>query len=95
MGLFDKFFQLDHQEGAALLEKAQVADEIIAWSNMPYFKKHMDWLLDEATRPATISENHMEMVKSAVRANTLKEIRQHLERAIRAAEMALAETRGE
>ena len=51
----------------------------------------MEYLDKEAAKPVPISTDHMEMVSSAARANTFKEIRQHLTSELTRAEQILAD----
>ncbi len=67
---------LDHD--AELLNKA---NEILDFAATAYFAKFMEWLDREAAKPLKVGD-HMDMIQSAVRANTLREIRSALARRV-------------
>lgn len=60
------------------------ANEILDFANTAYFGKFMEWLDREAGKPLKIGD-HMDLIQSAVRANTLREIRSALARRVSSA----------
>lgn len=69
------------------------ANELLDFGNTAYYAKFLEWLDREASRPLKVGD-HMDMIQSAVRANTLREIRSTLVRRVsdaRAAAQQIAE----
>lgn len=64
--------------------------EVLEFASTAYYQKFVGWLEREAMRPLKIG-GHEEMIQSAVRANTLREIRDTL---VRRVEVARAATTG-
>jgi len=85
---FGKYFRRDEVEvvdhDAELLNEA---NEILDFSNTAYFTKFLAYLDKEASRPLKVGD-HMDMIQSAVRANTLREIRDTMVRRISSARSA-------
>jgi len=67
------------------------ANELLDFSATPYYAKFIEWLEREANRPMKVGD-HMVMIQSAVRANTLKEIRDTLVRRVSNARSAATMT---
>jgi hypothetical protein len=67
-----------------------VAREAVDWVSQPYHEKFCKWLDDEASKPFQIGQDQMALIQAAVRANTLREVRRHVER-VRVAAMATLE----
>lgn len=75
---YAKFFRDDNEVEEA---KAQdVANEVVAWVSCAYHDKFLQWLDKEAGKPIAISSNQLSVVESAVRANTLREVKDYLVR---------------
>lgn len=55
-------------------EMLNQANELIDFASTSYYAKFVDWLDREAGKPLKVGD-HMDMIQSAVRANTLREIR--------------------
>jgi len=72
----------------AVEQESVLAEEIVAFGALPYFAKFVAWLDAEAFRPLKIG-NQLDMVQAAVRANTLREIREHLVKEIARARATL------
>lgn len=93
MSRFLTYFRDEREEHrASLVENARLALE---WMSCGYFGRFKDWLETEASKSMDISGSHMEMVKQAVRANTLREIRAHLDRIEAEAKRTMAAAREE
>lgn len=93
MSWFADYFKTDEREEKdARAELVEQASAILAFADLPYFRSYCDWLDQQANRPLPVGD-HMEMVKVAVRSNTLREIRQHLLSEVAAAKRALAAER--
>lgn len=90
---FTRFFR--PEEDRAEESRLATWTEALDWASQAYHNRFMEWLEEEANKPIPVSENHMETVKAAVRANTLKEIRKHLQRVVREAEAGLRAAREE
>jgi hypothetical protein len=90
---FSRFFRRDEE----LAERARYATwtELIDWASQSYHAKFLDWLEGEASKSVRVSESHMEMVKAAVRANTLREVSDHIKKLTREAEAGLQAAREE
>ena len=67
-----------------------VESEILEFANTSYFPKLLVWLEKEAARPLKIGD-HSQMIQSAVRANTLREIRDTLVKRVEFARAAMSE----
>jgi len=65
------------------------AREAIDWMSQSYHEKFVKWLDDEASRPFQIGTDQMALIQAAVRVNTLREVRRHLDRIRAAASAAL------
>jgi hypothetical protein len=65
------------------------AQQVIAFAMLPYYERYLVWLEREASKPLPIGD-HMEMVKVAVRSNTLREVKEHLIREVRSARAAVS-----
>ena len=88
---YARFFTDDAAEArASVLENYR---QIVEWAASAYYSKFLVWLEEEANRPIPVTENHMEMVKAAVRANTFREIRRHLQRTVSEASAGLQAAR--
>lgn len=68
--------------------------DILDWCSRPYHARFLAWLDAEASRKITIDSNHLAVIESAVRANTLREIRQHLLRLAKGAAARAEEQNG-
>ena len=67
------------------------ANEILDFANTSYYAKFMAYLDKEAGRPLKVGD-HMDMIQSAVRANTLREIRDTMVRRVSNARAAATMT---
>jgi len=75
---FTKYFRNEQEEAEA--QAVDMAREVLDWVGQAYHAKFDQWLESEASKPLDTSKPHAELIQSAVRANTLKEIRQYLSR---------------
>lgn len=57
------------------------ANELLDFAATAYYEKFLAWLDKESSRPLKVGD-HMDMIQSAVRANTLREIRDTLVRRV-------------
>ena len=73
---FASFFRNSDEE-AEIAARGR-ARAVIDWMGREYHKEFMKWLDDEASKPFDIDKDEMRLIKSAVRANTLREVRSHL-----------------
>jgi hypothetical protein len=71
------------------------AREAVDWVSQPYHEKFVKWLDDEASRPFQIGTDQMALIQAAVRVNTLREVRRHIERISVSASAALQGAREE
>lgn len=83
---FRRFFRPKELDDDA--EQANLANEVLDFAATSYFPKFLAWLDREAGKPLKVGD-HMDMIQSAVRANTLREIRDTLVRRIENARAAL------
>ena len=91
MDRFRHFFQdKEEVEYEAHVERCR---EVLDWTGQAYHKQFLSWLDEQAGKPYEVSENHMAMVQAAVRANTLREVRQYLSRLERGASDAVQQLR--
>lgn len=90
MGILDfrRFF--DDDEAKVLAMEAENARQVLDWVSQQYHVKFLEWLDVESSKPLPITAD---LVKAAVRANTFKEIRDHLSRIEKSAIAARARTR--
>jgi len=88
--LFDRFFR--DEEDDRQQEVLSEAHSLLKWASEPYFPVFLGFLEREAAKPLVVGD-HMELVKQAVRANTLREIRADLLRKVNLAQAAIAQTR--
>ena len=54
------------------------AGQVVNWSKCDYHKVFLAWLRSQADRPIDLKLGHAELIASNARANTMKEVRQHL-----------------
>ena len=75
MSIFDHFFRSEDDafEQAAFHE----AREVLDWMGQAYHDKFEKWLDEQASKPFEIGPK---LVESAMRVNTLREVKQHLAR---------------
>jgi len=72
---FSRFFASPQVEELDVdAEVLNQANELLDFSSTTYFTKFMDYLDREASKPLKVGD-HMDMIQSAVRSNTLREIR--------------------
>lgn len=64
------------------------ANELIDFANTAYYVKFISWLEEEIMKPTVVSKDLTVNTESAVRANTLKEIRSTLVRRVASARAA-------
>jgi hypothetical protein len=62
----------------------QEAIDVLDFSQTPYYGRLLTWLEEQAAQPLVVGD-HLDMVRSAVRANTMREVRRHLLRSVEAA----------
>ena len=74
----------EEEEGQQRRVVLEEASQVIAFAMLPYYERYVAWLEREANKPLPIGD-HMEMVKVAVRSNTLREVKEHLIREVRSA----------
>lgn len=67
-----------------------VHHEVLEFAETAYFKKFVDWLDREAFSPLNVG-NEVDIIQSAVRANTLREIRNTLVKQVERARAATME----
>jgi hypothetical protein len=95
LGIFDRFWvDQDEHEAKVVASAMAESQEIVNWTQMPYHATFMEYLRTEIDKPLLVG-NHMDMIQSAARANTLKEIRDYLLRVVRTAQDALATSKQE
>jgi hypothetical protein len=70
------------------------ANELLDFSSTVYYSKFLEYLDKESSRPLKVGD-HMDMIQSAVRANTLREIRDTLVRRVANARSAAMQTEDE
>jgi hypothetical protein len=70
-----RFFRPKPESTDDLSRLLNNCNEVLDFANTAHFPKFIAWLEREALRPMKISKDASEMIESAVRANTLKEIR--------------------
>lgn len=80
----ERFFP-DEEEAVGAEHEA--AASVLAFAELPYFRVHIAWLERQANRPLP-EDDAMKIVKAAVRANTLREVRSHLLREVEQATAA-------
>ena len=90
---FTRFFR--EEEEVADGERLERARTILDWVERAYHGRFLDWLDREAGKPMAVTVDHMDLVKQAVRANTLKEVKTYLERLEREASAAVRQQREE
>lgn len=73
-------------EEAAILARER-ARQVLEWTGREYHKEFLKWLDDEASKPFEIGKDEMQLIKSAVRVNALREVKSYL---LRLESMALA-----
>lgn len=95
MSGFSRFFRTDPTDEDGLKpEEITEAEELCAWAALPYFQKYLNHLDKEASKPAVISD-HVAMIQSAVRSNTLRAEKEYLTVHVKRAQNALARLREE
>jgi len=67
------------------------ANELLDFAATTYYQKFLEYLDKESSRPLKVGD-HMDMIQSAVRANTLREIRDTLVRRVSNARSAAMQT---
>lgn len=72
---FGSYFRRE-QEDAEIRVVAR-AREILDWMSQAYHQQFMAWLEEQASRPFSLDKPD-KIVQSAVRANTLREVQEHL-----------------
>jgi hypothetical protein len=87
---FQRFFRPQAEELDDEAEQINRINELLDFAATAYYPKMIQWLEDEANRPLAVG-NHSDMIQSAVRANTLREIRDTLVRRIEHARSAARE----
>jgi len=79
---FARFFRPSSEAVDPDAEALGQANELLDFASTAYFPKFIGWLEAEALRPMKISKDSTDLIESAVRANTLKEIRDTLVRRV-------------
>ena len=87
--LRDYFRPDDEEDERAELEQAVYYGQILDFAERPHFAEFCKWLDREASKPLEIGSDVTKMISSAVRANTFREIRSHLDREIETARAAV------
>lgn len=86
MSWFSNIFAEDVEEDqGGQSSEVSKASEILAAADMPYFRRLLDYIENEADRPVKIGGSDI-LLESAVRSNTFKEIRQKIRRDIKDAQ---------
>jgi hypothetical protein len=85
---FANLFQPEEAESVATMRLK--ASEFVLAERTPFFERLMEYLDEEADKPVKIGSD---MIESAVRANTFKEIRAKLRRDLKEAHAILNEAR--
>lgn len=75
-----------------LATSLQSAHECLQAAEMPWFKRYMEHLDFESSRPGKIGD-HVDMIASVARANTIKDMRSFLLNEIAKARSFIASTR--
>jgi hypothetical protein len=70
------------------------ANELLDFASTAYYEKFLAYLDKESSRPLKVGD-HMDMIQSAVRANTLREIRDTLVKRVANARSAAMQTEDE
>ena len=70
------------------------AHQVAAWSNCDYHDRFLAYLREEADKPINPKLPHADLIVNNARANTMKEIRQHLLDLKERANAALERERG-
>lgn len=86
---FASIFRDDTEETVATMRSR--AGEIVLAEQTPYVQRLLEYLDDEADKPIRIGD--AQIIESAVRANTFKEIRAKLRREFKEAHAILDEAR--
>jgi len=87
---FQRFFRPQADEKDDDAEYINKINEVLDFADTSYYNKFISWLENEANKPLTIGD-HGDMIQSAVRANTLREIRDTLVRRVEHARSAARE----
>lgn len=87
---FQRFFRPHAEELDDESDQINRINEILDFADASYYGTFISWLEAEANRPLTIGD-HGDMIQSAVRANTLREIRDTLVRRVDHARSAARE----
>lgn len=86
---FSRFFAKREQADEDT-SRVNAINEMLDFAATSYFPKYIQWLEKEANRPLLVGD-HMQMIQSAVRANTLREIRDTLVKRVEQARAAMAD----
>lgn len=70
------------------------AEDVVRWTDCAYHRKFTDWLQKQADAPIDLRSQHAELIAATARANTMKEVRQHLAQLEERANLALERERG-
>ena len=73
---FSRFFRAPQQLDDEAKSRNAI-DELLNFGATSYYPKLLAWLEKEAASPLKVG-NHLDMIQSAVRANTLREVRDTL-----------------
>ena len=91
---FQRFFRDKREEESQVeAEQLRLAHEALAWAEMPYYKTYIAALDREIAKPIDISGSDRAVLQNAVRANTIREIRDDLTTRVRQAEQVIANSR--
>lgn len=86
--LWQRLSQPSEREVREADEVVAVAEQFLEWFERPYTERFLQWLRDEADRPMDLASQSA-LLAGAARGNAFKEVRQHLLREQRNAEIAL------
>ena len=87
---FQRFFRPQAEELDDEAEQINRLNEVLDFGDTSYYSKFISWLENEANKPLTIGD-HGDMIQSAVRANTLREVRDTLVKRVEHARSAARE----
>ena len=91
---FQRFFRRkEAEQNAEEAAAVQVAVECLAWSAMPYHQRFMADLDREIARPIDVNLTDRAVLQTAVRQNTIREIRESLTARVKRAELVIANSR--
>jgi hypothetical protein len=91
-GAYSRFFEVEEDKSAEA--ELVTHSDVLDWAGRAYHAKFMEYLENGFNRPVKVGEP-MDMVQAAVRANTFREIREHIQKLVKYAEAGLQHARKE